>query len=72
MGRYLEHETGVLSEPLDFTFVASVDEDRSIVFGAVPEGVVDQISLLKGVVALRMIIEVIKNLSEELGSVRLV
>lgn len=64
-----ENETGVLCEPFDVTFVAGVDKDRSVLSSASPIGVVDEIPLLEGLVALRIEVEVVEDLSEEGGAV---
>lgn len=68
----LVHETGILGEPLDVAFVPGVHENGSIFLSAAPGGVIDQISLLKRLVALRVIVEVVKCLSEVFCSVELV
>lgn len=64
-----ENETGVLCKPFDITFVAGVDKDRSVLNSAAPIGVVDEIPLLEGLVALRIEVEVVEDLSEEGGAV---
>ena len=74
VGSYFEHEAGVLSEPFDVAFISCVDEDWSLVLWTAPEGGVDQISLLKRMIALRIEVEVVKNLRVILclvGSIRI-
>lgn len=66
MGCGLEHEAGVLGEPFDVAFVAGVDEDWGVVGGATPVFVIDQVPLLERLITLWIVVEVIKNLSEEL------
>lgn len=68
--RCFEHEAGVVGEPLDVSFISCVDEDGGFVLGTTPMDIVDEVSLLEGVVAPGIVIEVIQNLSEELGSVK--
>jgi len=65
-----EHKACVLSEPFYVPFISRVDKDWSIVFGTTPEGVIDEIPLLKNVIALGIEIEVIEYLGEELCSVQ--
>lgn len=65
-GGGFEHEAGVLSEPFDVAFVAGVDEDGGVIPCSAPVSAVDQIPLLEGVVALRIVVEVVEDLSEEL------
>lgn len=72
MGRDFEHETGVLREPFDVSFIAGVNEDRRLVRRPAPEGVVYEIPLLERLVALGVEIEMVKSLSEEALCVELV
>lgn len=64
-----DQKSSVLCEPFDVAFVAGVDEDRRILGAAAPIGVVDEIPLLEGLVALGIEVEVVEDLSEELGAV---
>lgn len=68
----LIQKTGVLREPFYVSFITSVDEDWSIALGASPIRVIYQIPLLERLVALGIVIEMIKDLGEVFGSVRLV
>lgn len=72
MGCGFEHKTRVLSEPFYLSFISSVDEDWGILISTSPVRVIDQISLLKGLVALGIEIEVVKCLGEVLYFVKLV
>lgn len=72
IGCRFEHETCVLSEPFYISFISRVDENWSILVSTTPEGVVDQIPLLKGMIALRIEIEVVKYLREVHCFVKLV
>lgn len=65
----MEKKTGVLCKPFDITFVAGVNEDGRIMGSAAPIGIVDEISLLKVLVALGIEVEVVEDLSEEAGLV---
>lgn len=71
IGGRFEQETRVLSEPFYVSFISSVDENWSILMSTTPVGVIDQIPLLKGMVALGIEIEVVKYLSEVLCFVKL-
>lgn len=72
MGRRFEHKTRVLSEPFYLSFISGVDEDWGILISAAPIRVIDQISLLKCLVALGVVIEVVENLGEVVCFVKLV
>lgn len=63
MRRVLEHETRILSKPLDVSFITRIDEDWGILLSTAPVFVRDQISLLKGLITLGSISEVIEYLS---------
>ena len=65
-----EHKARVLCEPFYVPFIASVDKDWSIVLGTTPKSIVDEIPLLKSVIALGIEIEVIQYLGEEFCSVK--
>lgn len=67
----LIQKTGVLREPFYVSFITGVDEDWSIALGASPIRVIYQIPLLERLVALGIVIEMIKDLGEVFGSVRL-
>lgn len=70
MGRCFEHEARVVGEPFYVAFISCVHEDGSLVLGSTPMDIGDEISLLEGLVAIGIVIEVVKNLSEELGLVK--
>lgn len=72
MGGCLKHKTCILSKPLDISFISSVDEDGSILFSTTPKCVIGQIPLLKGLIAVGMEIEVIKDLGEVVCLVKLI
>ena len=72
MGCGFEHKARVLSEPFYISFISHVDEDWSIFMSPTPERVIDEIPLLKGLVALGIEIEVVKYLGEILLFVELI
>lgn len=69
MGSCIKQKASVLGEPLDVSFISSVDKDGSFSGGTSPVSVIDEISLLKGLVTRWIEIEVIQYLSIELCSV---
>lgn len=72
MGCLFEHKTCVLSNPFNISFISRVDKDWSIVMSTTPERVIYEIPLLKRLVALGIEIEVVKDLGEILGFVKLI
>lgn len=73
MGSCLIQKTSVLRKPFYVPFITSVDKDRSIAdLGASPERIIYQIPLLESVIAFGIVIEMIKDLGEVFGSVKLV
>lgn len=72
MGSCLIQKTSVLRKPFYVPFITSVDKDWSIALGASPERIIYQIPLLESVIAFGIVIEMIKDLGEVFGSVKLV
>lgn len=71
LGRDVEHEPGVLGEPLDVAFVAGIDEDGGGVNGAfVPVSGVHEVLLVENMGRLGLVGEVIELLWEEVGGER--
>jgi hypothetical protein len=62
---YFKHKASVLCEPFYVPFISCVDKDWSFLFGTTPIGIIYEISLLKSLIALRVIIEMIKYLCKE-------
>lgn len=72
MGCFFKHKACVLSKPFNISFISRVDKDWSIAMSTSPERVIDEIPLLKGLVALGIEIEVVKDLGEILSFVKLI